>query len=565
MDFAVTVALKFKMPLVVLFGMALAFTAVSATAHANPIKTDSGYVAGVEDGTAHVYKGIPFAAAPVGDLRWRAPQAPDSWAGIKAADTFSPICPQQGMYPPDAPPEPMSEDCLYLNVWTPANPSAEKLPVMVWIYGGALTNGSASTPLYAGDTLVNHDVIVITLNYRLGVLGFLAHPALSAEAPYGSSGNYGLLDQIAALQWVQRNIEAFGGDPGNVTVFGQSSGSISISALVTSPLADGLFQRAIGQSGGLFEPVGLFPNFELPGAEQEGDDWLNGTGAANIEELRQKTPDDLMATLFNAHLIIDGYALPKSPYDTYQAGEQNAVDILVGVNADEGEVFLFDQDVTLENFDDFLAGHFSKPVVWVMNPKPGATDAEARASAVRFEGDLRFRWDMWTWAQLAADAKDGADTGKTFFYQFSHPPPFATDHLYFGSGAAHSVEMPYVFGTLEHYGIPQTPEDRDMANVMATYWTTFAKTGDPNDAGLPAWPAFDTATQQAMRLDGNSGAMPISNLEELHAIDRVYAFGRFALDYGYVLLAVALIMIGGLLAGIFMAARYGWRRFTAQA
>lgn len=554
--------LKKRISLWSLLGLTLA--SFSTAALSDPIQIDTGSVAGVEDGTARVYKGIPFAAAPVGDLRWRAPQAPDSWTGVKAADTFSPICPQQGMYPPDAPPEPMSEDCLYLNVWTPANPSAEKLPVMVWIYGGALTNGSASTPLYAGDTLVDHDVIVVTLNYRLGVLGFLAHPALSAEAPYGSSGNYGLLDQIAALQWVQRNIEAFGGDPGNVTVFGQSSGSISISALVTSPLADSLFQRAIGQSGGLFEPVGLFPNFELPGAEQEGDDWLNGTGAANIEELRQKTPDDLMATLFNAHLIIDGYALPKSPYETYQASEQNAVDILVGVNADEGEVFLFDQDVTLENFDDFLVGHFSKPVVWVMGPKPGTTDAKARASAVRFEGDLRFRWDMWTWAQLSSDTKDGADTGKTFFYQFSHTPPFAPDHLYFDSGAAHSVEMPYVFGTLEHYGISQTLEERDMASVMATYWTTFAKTGDPNGADLPAWPRFDSATQQTMRLDGNSGAMPIPNLEELHAIDRVYAFGRFALDYGYVLLAVVLIVIGGLLAGIFMAVRYGWRRIKTQ-
>lgn len=401
-------------------------------ATSNPIKTDAGYVAGVQDGTTRAYKGIPLAAPPVGDLRWRAPQTPTAWPGVKTADTFSPVCPQQGMYPPDAPSEPMSEDCLYLNVWTPANPTVGNLPVMVWIYGGALSNGSASTPLYAGDKLVAHDVIVVTANYRIGVLGFLAHPALSAEASYGSSGNYGLLDQIAAFQWVQRNIEAFGGDPNNVTVFGQSSGSISISALATSPLSKGLFQRAIGQSGGLFEPVGLFPNFKLPGAEQEGIDWLTRTGATSLDELRRKTPDDLMITLFNPHLIVDGYALPTSPYDAYQAGAHNKVDILVGTNSDEGEVFLINQEVTLDTFEDVLAAHFSKPVVWAMNPKPGATDADARASAARFEGDLRFRWNMWTWARLAATPH--GHKGSAYFYQFSHAPPFPPDHLYFGTG-----------------------------------------------------------------------------------------------------------------------------------
>ena len=412
--------------------------------------------------------------------------------------------------------------------------------------------------------MVKHDVIVVTFNYRLGVLGFLAHPSLSQEAASNTSGNYGLLDQIAALQWVQRNIVAFGGDPENVTVFGQSSGSISISALVTSPLAEGLFQRAIGQSGGLFEPVGLFPNFKLPGAEREGEDWLARTGAAAIEDLRRKTPAKLMTTLFNPHLVIDGYAVPHSPYDAYQVGLHNDVDMMIGTNTDEGTVFLVDQEVTLENFEDVLAGNFSKPVVWIMNPHPGSTDDEARTSAVQFEGDLRFRWNMWTWAQLAAQA----GTQKTFFYEFAHAPELPPDHPYFGLGAPHSVEMPYVFDTLEHYGIPRTQRESDMAALTTAYWTNFAKTGDPNGPGfppwisqrlpqsLPRWPEHSLATQQVMALDGDPSVIPIPGLEGLQAIDQVYAFGRFALNYGYALLASALLVIGGLIATFVFAASY---------
>ncbi|MEQ8735605.1 MAG: carboxylesterase family protein [Rhodospirillaceae bacterium] len=534
----------------------LTLMVLCAGAQSHPVMTDTGYVSGLDEGMARVFKGVPFAAPPVGDLRWRAPQAVNTWTGVKTADRFSPICPQQGLYPPDAPSEPMSEDCLYLNIWTPANPPSTALPVMVWIYGGALTNGSGSTPLYAGDKLVKHDVIVVTFNYRIGVLGFLAHPSLSQESATGTSGNYGLLDQIAALQWVQRNIAAFGGDPENVTVFGQSSGSISISALVTSPLAEGLFQRAIGQSGGLFEPVDLFPNFKLPGAEKEGEDWLDRTGAASIEHLRHKTPNALMTTLFNPHLVIDGYALPRAPYDAYQAGLHNDIDILVGTNADEGAVFLMDEDISLENFEDILADHFSPPVVWVMRPNPGLTGDEARASAVRFEGDLRFRWNMWTWATLASHA----GTRKAFFYQFSHQPVFTPDHPYAGHGIPHSVEMPFVFGTLEPFGIPPTSRERDITALVTTYWTNFAKTGDPNGPGLPAWPAYSPARQQVMALNHDPSMIPIPGLDDLQRIDRVYAFGRFFLEYWVALLAGALIVSTGVIAGSILAVRYVFRQ-----
>jgi para-nitrobenzyl esterase len=233
---------------------------------------------------------------------------------------------------------------------------------MVWIYGGALENGSASTPLYAGDSFAKRGVILVTINYRLGVLGFLAINSLSKESAAGVSGNYGLLDQIAALQWVQRNIGAFGGDAQRVTIFGQSSGSISVSALVASPLAKGLFQRAIGESGGLFEPLDLSPGFSLAGAEDNGREFARRLGATTLAELRAKSASDLLNKPFDAHFVLDGYVLKESPFDAYRAHAQNDVDVLVGSNADEGQLFLQKKSVTVANFKDILGADF--PACW---------------------------------------------------------------------------------------------------------------------------------------------------------------------------------------------------------
>ncbi len=301
---------------------------------------DGGELQGLLADGVRVFKGIPFAAPPLAALRWRAPQAAPGWSGIRSADEFSAVCPQLGSYPPESAPEPTSEDCLYLNIWTPAQASEKPLPVMVWIYGGALENGSASTPLYAGDGFARRGVILVTLNYRLGVLGFLALNSLSKESAHGVSGNYGLLDQIAALQWVQRNIGAFGGDAQRVTIFGQSSGSISVSALVASPLAKGLFQRAIGESGGLFEPLELSPGFSLAGAENDGKKFAQRQGAATLAQLRAKSASELLRTPFDGHFVVDGYVLKQSPFDAYRSHAQNDVDVLVGSNADEGQLFL---------------------------------------------------------------------------------------------------------------------------------------------------------------------------------------------------------------------------------
>jgi para-nitrobenzyl esterase len=545
------------------FGPALLLIAAAsqgAGAAPDRVQIEGGLVEGVTESAARVFKGIPFAAPPVGSLRWRPPQPPPAWPGLRKADTFSPVCPQHGAYPPESPPEPTSEDCLYLNIWTPAQPTTVNLPVMVWIYGGALENGSASTPLYAGDELARRNVILVTANYRLGVLGFLSLPALSKESDHGVSGNYGLLDQIAALRWVQQNIAAFGGDPNRVTVFGQSSGSISISALIASPLARGLFQRVIGQSGGLFEPIELAPGFWPDGAEAEGQDFAQRSRGVTLAALRQMSAEELLGTPFKAHFVVDRYVLASSPFDAYQDGIQNDVDLLVGSNADEGQLFLAGKTVTVDNFNQVLEADFPALSVRLMAPSPSGGDAGARALAAAFEADMRFRWDMWTWARLAADA----GKAKVFYYQFSRTPPFPEGNRYFGLGATHGMEMPYVFDHLSQQPLAWTPQARTLASVLPAYWTIFASTGDPHGPGLPTWPDFRSAPVQLMVLGDAIHLEQISNEDHLRHIDRVYTTVRFVSRHRYLLLATALIALIGMIVGSFRLIRW-WRRRRKRA
>ncbi|WP_266183257.1 carboxylesterase/lipase family protein [Dyella humicola] len=537
------------------------FLILATGARANPVRIDTGLIEGVLENGVFIYKGIPFAQPPVGELRWRAPLRALPWQGVREANQFSPACMQNGTYPPDAPTEATSEDCLYLNVWRPADGGDEKLPVMVWIYGGGLENGSASIPLYAGDKLAQKGVIVVTLNYRLGVFGFLAHPELTREAAYHSSGNYGLLDQIAALQWVRRNIAAFGGDPDRVTVFGQSSGAISISALVTSPLTKGLFQRAIAQSGGLFEPMDIAPNFKLAGAEQDGAYFAADAKAQSMSALRKTPAAELMKVSFDPHLIIDGYALPKSPYEVYQKGQQNDVSILIGSNADEGQAFIAGRSITRENFRQELDHSFPDVLVRLIAPEPGATDEQARASAAAFQRDMRFRWDMWTWARLGAKAR----RGKVFLYRFSRIPPYQVGDKYFGWGASHGMEMPYVFDHLELQPLPWTGQDHQLAATMTSYWTNFAKTGDPNGPGLPLWPQFDPSSASVMQLGNRIEAAPMEDTQPLRRIDRVYATARFVLGHIYVIAAVIIALMLATIVAIVRRLRRRRRRVAVDA
>lgn len=515
--------------------LALAAIFLAGPVAAAPVETEGGLVEGVEEGGVQVFKGVPYAAAPVGDNRWRAPQPVIAWDGVRSADAFSPICPQKGHYPPEAPPEPMSEDCLTLNVWTPAAVADAKLPVMVWIHGGGLQNGSGSTPLYWGDELARRGVVVVTFNYRLGALGFFAHPELNAEAAHGGSGNYGLLDQIAALTWVRRNIAAFGGDPEQVTVFGQSSGSMSVSMLIASPMAKGLFRRAIGQSGGVFEPVEFDPKFSPEGASASGVRFGERASAPSLQALRGLPAEKLLEISFRPQFIIDGHALTKAPYDAYASGDTNSVDLLVGANQNEGAWFLTGTDVTAANAKDVLTRTFPGWLVSFVGVQPGETDEEARAAVAAFETDMRFRWNMWAWARYAAEA----DKGSVYFYQFSKAPPFRAGNPNFGLGATHGVEMPYVFGHLDPNAAEWTDEDRKLADTVAAYWTNFAKTGDPNGAAQPQWDEFGAATDKVMVLDDAIALAPIPDLDRLRRIDRVYGTARFVAAHTNAVMATA--------------------------
>src|SRR5580698_2732371 len=302
---------------------ALLLLAPATAAIAAPVMLDSGTVEGVRERSLAVYRGIPYAAAPVGRLRWREPQPVAPWTGVRDAKTFAPACMQTGVSMPGETPPKTSEDCLYLNVWAPAD--AKNLPVIVWIYGGGFFNGSAAMPLYWGDKLATRGAIVVTFGYRVGPFGFLAHPELTAESPHHSSGNYGFMDQIAALKWVQRNIASFGGDPARVTIAGQSAGAASVSILMASPLAMGLFQRAIAESGGMFEPMQLAPNYQLANAQRDGESYAQSVGAKTLADLRSLPAAALLKGNAGeiSHPVIEPYVLPHSPYEVFAMGEQN--------------------------------------------------------------------------------------------------------------------------------------------------------------------------------------------------------------------------------------------------
>jgi para-nitrobenzyl esterase len=524
------------------FVAALLATAVAFGARASVlpiVHTSDGSIEGIAQNGVEAFKGIPFAAAPIGELRWRAPQPVEPWRGVLPATHYRAACTQKGMYPPDAPAEPVSEDCLYLNVWRPVSANGMLLPVMVWIYGGGLTNGSAAVPLYAGDQLARRGVILVTLNYRLGVFGFLALPALSAKSAHHSSGDYGLLDQIAALQWVQRNIAAFGGDPRNVTVFGQSSGSISISALTASPLAKGLFEKVIGESGGLFEPMGLAPQLRLPGAERQGQRFMAAASAVSVSALRAIPADKLLRVPFSPNIIIDGHVLPRAPWRTYAEGRANQVSLLLGWNAEEGALFLDHTRVTPDNYRQVLGLSFPAVLVRWLAPSPGRNDRSAFAAAMTFNTDMRFRWDMWRWARLASRQ----ERDPVYLYEFTRAPPYPASSPYHGLGATHGVEMQYVFDHLDAQAVGWADADRRLAQVMPDYWIRFSRTGNPNGVGLPQWPRFEPGQPRLIRFGTEIQSAPLGDLTRLRRISRVYRLAQLVVDHWIILVALMAVVV----------------------
>jgi para-nitrobenzyl esterase len=486
------------------------------------VSTESGLVQGTATDDIAVYKGVPFAAPPIGELRWREPQPTKAWRGVRVMDTFAPACMQTGVSMPGETPPAVSEDCLYLNIWTPAKSADAHLPVMVWIYGGGLFNGSAAMPLYWGDRLARKGAIVVTFGYRVGPFGFLAYPELTQESPHHSSGNYGFEDQIAALAWVKRNIAAFGGDPQRVTIAGQSAGAASVSILMASPLAGGLFARAIAESGGMFEPLQLAPNYQLANAEKEGEAYAVSVGAKSLVELRALPASALLKGKAGeiSHPVVEPYVMPQSPYDVFVAGRQNDVPVLVGSNANEARSLIADLDtVTASTYSAGIAKHWGALPPQLLDAYPHTTDAEARQARLDFERDLRFGWDDWAWARLEATRGHNS----VYYYRFAHAPPYPAGSVYEGWGASHYSELWYTFDHLDEQPWRWTTADRTLADAMSTYWVNFAKSGNPNGAGLPEWPVFTPADGRTMTLDDPISAGPVPELKSLQVFDAVYS------------------------------------------
>ncbi len=485
-----------------------------------PVMTEYGLVQGASEGGLTVYRGIPFAAPPVGDLRWRAPRPAAKWDGVRPATQFAPD-PYQGDGKGN-----VSEDCLYLNVWTPAKSASDRLPVLVWIYGGGFSFGSTSTPVHNGEHLARKGVVLVSVNYRVGPLGFLAHPDLSAESPHHVSGNYGLLDQIAGLQWVQRNIAAFGGDPGRVTIFGESAGGISVSMLCASPLAHGLFRGAISQSGGSFGPPRptTYPGENmrrLPEAEQAGVAFAQKAGAPSLADLRRLAPGKLPSGWGSgaAWPIIDGWVIPDDQYKLYAAGRYNDTPILVGYNSDEG--LSFSREKTPEEFIANTRKRFGPFADQLLKAYPVGPDSVPK-TARDLMRDAAFGWHTWSWALLQAR------TGKSrvYFYYFDQHPDHPPGSPEADHGTPHGVDVPYVFQTLDPKDSKLTAGDWAVSALLSTYWTNFAKHGDPNGEGLPAWPPFTASDRQVMYFHNEAHLGPVPGASSLEVLDAYFAWRR---------------------------------------
>jgi len=480
----------------------------------DPIKIDTGLVSGAvvgEKQDIHAYQGIPFAAPPVGDLRWKPPQPAAPWQGVKSCTEFGPA--PMGYFGSFKSYAPISEDCLYLNVWTPAKTTGDKLPVMVWMYGGAFRFGEGSSPSYNGEKLAGHGVIVITFNYRLGPLGWLAHPLLSKESEHNSSSNYGLLDQIAALQWVQKNIAAFGGDPNRVTIFGQSAGATSVICLLASPLAKGLFQRAISES--MYESAAWKDirqdKYGQESAEKMGQQLAKDIGcdtapdpiacmrAKSAQEVMDKgaPPTSVVAPGYRYEPCVDGWVVPDLPLNIFEAGKQNAVPLMIGSTADDWSLLqMLIGPVTVDSYQKSVKDMFGAKAQQVLTMFPAGDDKQAKASDKQV-------WTLFTFtcpARVYASAMNKVNS-KAYFYQFSRIPPGAKT-----LGAFHALDVNYVFGNFIPILSPLKADkyfddsDRALSETIINYWAAFAANGDPNKQGLTQWPDYAANTGQYLNL-----------------------------------------------------------------
>lgn len=489
----------------------------------SPVTISHGKVSGVfDDATGvHSFKGMPFAAPPVGDLRWRAPQPVEPWSGVREAVRFGPRAMQQPLFGDmNFRSNGMSEDCLYLNVWTPDPTPGAQLPVLVYFFGGGFLAGDGSEPRYDGEQMARRGIVAVTVNYRLNIFGFLAHPELRAESPYHGAGNYGFLDQHAALLWVRDHIAAFGGDPNRVTIAGESAGSISAHAQMLSPLSRDLIAGVIGSSGG----IEALPPYPLDEVEQRWVDFAKGVGAASIADLRALPAETLLEAIQGMGArdfpgTIDGWFFPKSPAEMVAAGEHARVPLMVGWNSEESSyrAVLGEQKPTPANYARAVRDRYGDHADEVLRLYPGATEQQVVQSATDLAGDRFIVYSTWTWADQ--HRRSGCPV---FRYYYAHPrPPMvpemgnAVAGLAGGvireperadrkqgvppaTGAVHSADIEYAMGNLATNQVyAWTPLDEQLSQLMQGYYANFIKTGDPNGPGLPAWPRADQGAEMA--------------------------------------------------------------------
>jgi para-nitrobenzyl esterase len=484
-------------------------------------EVDGGTIEGTFEGDIAIYKGIPFAAPPVGELRWKAPQPVVPWEGIRKCDAFGPS-PIQGKPMPFMfwskefliPAEPISEDCLYLNVWAPAKAGVEKLPVIVYIYGGGFRSGGSGCAIYDGTSMASKGVLFVSINYRVGLFGFLAHPELTAESGYGSSGNYGILDMIAALKWVNKNIAQFGGDPGNVTIAGQSAGAFGVNYLTVSPLASGLFQRAIAESGAAFLSSSITPPIDLKGAEQLGIKFAENVGAASLDELRALPAESILRARGGLSApFVDGYVIPLSVMNTYEKGKQNDVPVIIGWNRDDR---LQPSAIPAEAFREQIQKRFGEHADDFFAVYPAGTEKESTRSQFDMSRDQTFGVQIYTWAKMQTR------TGKSgvWVYNFNRKLPAYTPETAYG--AFHTGEVVYAYDNLHTVDRPWEAIDQQIASQMSDYWINFAKRGNPNGPGLTEWDPFDLQSEMVMQLDTVMVQQPLPSKAKLEFWERYY-------------------------------------------
>jgi para-nitrobenzyl esterase len=463
---------------------------------ANPVvDPPAGKLEGRSEGAVNAFKGIPYAMPPVGQLRWKAPVAMSRWPGVKSAAQFGNACMQPisklpNIYTDD--PGPVSEDCLTLNIWAPTN--AKNAPVLFWIHGGALVGGSSAEGMYDGTKLAAHGVVVVSINYRLGVFGFLAHPELSAESPQGISGNWGILDQIAALKWVQQNIASFGGDPANVTIDGQSAGGLSVMYLLASPMARGLFAKAIAQSGYMITTPELKQaKYGLPSAEQSGVVLAAALHKPDIKALRAMDAEALTTAAamarFSPFGAVDGHVLMRQLVDTFDKGEQAPVPLMAGFNSGEIRslrVLAPPVPASAADYEAVIRDRYQDLADEFLRLYPSTNMQESIFATTR-DG-------LYSWTAERMVKKQTALGQPAYLYIWDHAYP-AADSV--GLHGFHAEELPYLFGTFERVGPhwpkpPETPEEKSTSEMLMDYWIGFMRTGKPEVANAPVWPAYDS-------------------------------------------------------------------------